>query len=128
MGRSYKRKPKMRMHIITISLWQVSEMAGAACHGEGYQCPARWMSLTRAECHSDGGPRGGSEVSRTSFWRRAVRNSRCRQTMKHGYDALNVRNECWKIPRREGDVVEEGEWRRVHHCTQTCAPSVFFHI
>ena len=59
-----KRKPKMRMHIITISLLQIrqiSEMAGAACHGEGYQCPARWMSLTRAECHSDGGPRGGSE-------------------------------------------------------------------
>ena len=54
----------MRMHIITISLLQIrqiSEMAGAACHGEGYQCPARWMSLTRAECHSDGGPRGGSE-------------------------------------------------------------------
>ena len=116
MGRSYKRKPKMRMHdIITISLWQTSEMAGAACHGEGYQCPARWMSLTRAECHSDGGPRGGSEgeTSCTSFWRRAVRNSRCRQTMKHGYDALNVRNECRNIPRREGDVVEEGQWRRV---------------
>ena len=108
----------MRMHIITISLLQIrqiSEMAGAACHGEGYQCPARWMSLTRAECHSDGGPRGGSEgeTSCTSFWRRAVRNSRCRQTMKHGYDALNMRNECRKIPRREGDVAEEGQWRRV---------------
>ena len=54
----------MRMHIITISLLQIrqiSDMAGVACHGEGYQCPARWMSLTRAECHSDGGPRGGSE-------------------------------------------------------------------
>ena len=33
--------------------------------------------------------------------------------MKHGYDALNMRNECRKIPRREGDVVEEGQWRRV---------------
>ena len=75
------------------------------------------MSLTRAECHSDGGPRGGSEGETscrpTSFWRRAVRKSRCRQTMKHGYDALNMRNECRKIPRREGDVVEEGQWRRV---------------
>ena len=79
-GRSYNRKPKMRMHIITIPLLQIrqirqiSEMAGAACHGEGYQCPARWMSLTRVECHSDGGPRGGSEgeTSCTSFWRRAV--------------------------------------------------------
>ena len=33
--------------------------------------------------------------------------------MKHGYDALNMRNECRKIPRREGDVAEEGQWRRV---------------
>ena len=102
----------MRMHIITMCLLQIrqiSEMAGAACHGERYQCPARWMSLTRAECHSDGGPRGGSEgeTSCTSFW------SRCRQTMKRGYDELNMRNECRKIPRREGDVAEEGQWRRV---------------
>ena len=50
---------------------------------------------------------------RTSFWRRAVRNSRCHQTMKHGYDALNMRNECRKIPRREGDVAVDGQWRRV---------------
>ena len=66
-----------------LQIRQISEMAGAACHGEGYQCPARWMSLTGAECHSDGGPRAGSEgeTSCTSFfWRRAVRNSRCRQT------------------------------------------------
>ena len=108
----------MRMHIITIPLLQIrqiSEMAGAACHGGGYQCPARWMSLPRVECHSDGGPRGGSEgeTSCTSFWRRAVRNNRCRQTMKHGYDALNMRNECRKIPRRDGDVAEKGQWRRV---------------
>ena len=110
----------MRMHIITICLLkirQISEMAGAACHGDKYQCPARRMSLTRAECHSDGGPRGGSEGETswrsTSFWRRAVRKSRCRQTMKRGYDAVNMRNECRKIPRREGDVAEEGQWRRV---------------
>ena len=32
---------------------------------------------------------------------------------KHGYDALNMHNECRKIPRREGDVAEEGQWRRV---------------
>ena len=32
---------------------------------------------------------------------------------KHGYDALNMRNEFRKIPRREGDVAEEGQWRRV---------------
>ena len=73
------------VYIITIPLLQIrqiSEMAGAACHGEGYKCPARWMSLTGAECHSYGGPRAGSggETSCTSFWRRAVRNSRCRQT------------------------------------------------
>ena len=70
------------------------------------------MSLTRAECHSGGGPRAGSEgeTSCASFWRRAVRNSRC---AKHGYDALNMRNEFRKIPRREGDVAEEGPWRRV---------------
>ena len=28
---------------------------------------------------------------------------------KHGYDALNMRNVVRKIPRREGDVVEEGQ-------------------
>ena len=65
-----------------LQIRQIREMAGAACHREGYQCPARWMSLTGAECHSDGGPRVGSEceTSCTSFWRRAVRNSMCRQT------------------------------------------------
>ena len=65
-----------------LQIRQISEMAGAACHGEGNQCPARWMSLSGAECHSDGGPRAGSEgeTSCTSFWRRAVRNSRRRQT------------------------------------------------
>ena len=36
-----------------LQIRQISEMAGAACHGEGYQCPARWMSLTGAECHSE---------------------------------------------------------------------------
>ena len=33
--------------------------------------------------------------------------------MKHGYDALNMRNECRTIPRRERDVAEEGQWRIV---------------
>ena len=32
---------------------------------------------------------------------------------KHGYDALNMRNVFRKIPRREGDVGQEGQWRRV---------------
>ena len=32
---------------------------------------------------------------------------------KYGYDALNMRNVFRKIPRREGDVAEEGQWRRV---------------
>ena len=32
---------------------------------------------------------------------------------KHGYDALNIRNLFRKIHRREGDVAEEGQWRRV---------------
>ena len=61
-----------------LQIRQIMEMAGAACQGEGCQCPARWMSLTGAEYHSDGGPRAGSEgeTSCTSFWRRAVRNSR----------------------------------------------------
>ena len=31
---------------------------------------------------------------------------------KHGYDALNIRNVFRKIPRREADVAEEGQWRR----------------
>ena len=32
---------------------------------------------------------------------------------KHGYDALNMRNVFRKIPRREDDVAEEDQWRRV---------------
>ena len=32
---------------------------------------------------------------------------------KLGYDALNMRNVFRKIPRREGIVAEEGQWRRV---------------
>ena len=32
---------------------------------------------------------------------------------KHCYDALNKCNAFRKIARREGNVVEEGEWRRV---------------
>ena len=32
---------------------------------------------------------------------------------KYGYDALNMCNVFRKIPRREGDVAEEGQWRRV---------------
>ena len=32
---------------------------------------------------------------------------------KHGYDALNMRNVFRTIPRREGDLAEEGQWRRV---------------
>ena len=32
---------------------------------------------------------------------------------KHGYDALNMRNVFRKIHRREGDVGEAGQWRRV---------------
>ena len=32
---------------------------------------------------------------------------------KHVYDALNMRNVFRKIRRREGDVGEEGQWRRV---------------
>ena len=104
----------MRIHIITIPLLQISEMAGVACHGEGHQCPARWMSLTRAECHSDGGPRAGSEGETSCtvlhFGEELFATV---GAVKHGYDALNMRNECRKIPRREGDVAEEGQWRRV---------------
>ena len=84
-GPELQTKTKNEDAYITIPLLQIrqiGEMAGAACHGEGCQCPAQWMSLTGAECHSDGGPRAGSEgeTSCTSIWRRAVRNSRCRQT------------------------------------------------
>ena len=32
---------------------------------------------------------------------------------KHGYDALNMRNVFRKIPRRQDDIAEEGQWRRV---------------
>ena len=34
-------------------------------------------------------------------------------TAKQGYDALNKRNVYRKIPRRECDVAEERQWRRV---------------
>ena len=30
-----------------------------------------------------------------------------------GYDALNMRNVFRKMPRREGHIAEEGQWRRV---------------
>ena len=108
--------PYMRMLYITILLLQsrqISETAGAACHEEVFQCPARWMSSTTEECHRDGGQRAGNhgDTSRTSFWRRAVRNSI--GAAKHGYDALNMRNVFRKIPRREHDIAEEGLWRRV---------------
>ena len=33
--------------------------------------------------------------------------------VKHGCNALNMRNAFRKIPRMEGDVAEEGQWRRV---------------
>ena len=32
---------------------------------------------------------------------------------KQGYDALNMRNVFMKIPRREGALAEEEQWRRV---------------
>ena len=56
----------------------------------------RIMSLRwRSENRSDG------ETSCTSFWRRAVRNRRCRQTW------LYMHNIFKKIPEREGDVAEK---------------------
>ena len=35
------------------------------------------------------------------------------QIRDFGYGALNMRNVFRKIPRREGDVAEEGQWRIV---------------
>ena len=35
------------------------------------------------------------------------------RSAKHGYNALTMRNVFRKIPRKEGDFAEEGEWRRV---------------
>ena len=32
---------------------------------------------------------------------------------KNGYDVLNIRNAFRNIPGIEGDVAEEGQWRRV---------------
>ena len=32
---------------------------------------------------------------------------------KHGYDALNMRNEFMAMARGEGDIAEEGQWRRI---------------
>ena len=50
------------------------------------------------------------DKSRMSFRWRSESRERRRDFV---YDALNMRNECRKIPRREGDVAEEGQWRRV---------------
>ena len=110
MGRSDKQKTQNEDVYITIVLLQcrtISEMAGAAYREEVSQCPARWMSLTGAECHSDGGPRAGSEgeTSCTSFWRKELFATV--GAAKHGYDALNTRNVFRKIPRAEGNVAEE---------------------
>ena len=44
---------------------------------------------------------------------------------KHGYDALNTRNVFRKIPRSEGDVVEEGDGVCVHVCSRMSLPSSF---
>ena len=48
-GPEFQTKTQNEDAYITIpflQIRQISEMAGAACQGEGYQCPARWMSLT----------------------------------------------------------------------------------
>ena len=47
--------------ILLLQSRQISEMAGAACHEEVFQCPARWMSSTTEECHWGGVPRAGSK-------------------------------------------------------------------
>ena len=48
--------PKMRIYYNSITILllqsrQISDMAGAACHDEVCQFPARWMSSTTEECH-----------------------------------------------------------------------------
>ena len=47
---------------------------------------------------------------------------------KHGYDALNMRNVFRKIPRREGDVAEEGQWRRVVELRIQFIIALFHHL
>ena len=37
--------------ILVLQCRQISEMAGAACHEEVFQYPARWMSSKTEECH-----------------------------------------------------------------------------
>ena len=59
------------------------------------------------------GAKARLRVGPTSFWKRDVRNSRSLSAAKHGYNALNMRNVFRKIPRKEGDFAEEGQWRRV---------------
>ena len=46
---------------------------------------------------------------------------------KHGYDALNMHNVFRKIPRREGDVAEEGQWRRVVELRLQFIIALWFH-
>ena len=47
----------------------------------------------------------------TRLYRYFILEKICSQ--QFGYDVLNTRNVFMKIPRREGDVAEEGQWRRV---------------
>ena len=37
--------------ILLLQSSQINETAGATCHEEVCQCPARWMSTTTKECH-----------------------------------------------------------------------------
>ena len=105
----------MYITILLLQSRQISDTAGAACHEEVFQCPARGMSSTRQKCHWDGGPRAGSEgeTSCTAVLHFGEELFATVGVAKYGYDALNMRNVFMKISRREGDVAEEGQWRRV---------------
>ena len=80
------------------------------------------MSSTPEWCHWYGGPRAWSEgeTSFTLCWRSWLFATV--DAAKHGYNALNMRNVFWKIPRRERRKKDSGEEScitspPVHHCT-----------
>ena len=71
--------PKMRIYVTTLLLQirQISETAGAACHEEVFQMSGSMDELdNRRMLLRWWSGAGRLRVGPTSFWRRAVRNSR----------------------------------------------------
>ena len=114
MGLSDKRKPQNQdvYTILLLQSMQISETAGAACHKEVFQCPARWIiSITENVIEMAVREQGAKARVRVLHFGEELFATV--GAAKHGYDALNMRNVFRKILKREGDVAKKGQWRRV---------------